>query len=115
MQHLYIIGDGVSEGDVGGQPLDYTQKSPVRYQVSGTELAYTVFSVPQYANTEFWEYNGEAPLQNLGFMPAFASDAAGGEIVYARFNNTYLPGYLVSAIMLLLLAVGYCWHRRLKN
>lgn len=113
MKHLYILGSGTSNGeDTETQELDVAEKSPVRYRVSGTGMKYTVFTVPQNVNTDYWEYNGKKPaLRNLGFMPAFESSPDGGEVVYTRFYHIYLPSYITSLVALSLTA-WYYWGRK---
>ena len=106
MQHLYILGNGANTvGDGELTTPSVTEKSPVKYQVGGTASKYIVFTVPQNVSTEHWEYNSKQPLKNLGFMPAFESVKEGGEIVYTRFHRVYLPSYVASAAMLILLMV----------
>jgi hypothetical protein len=99
MKHLYIMGSGaIDSGSDGWEKLDFVEKSPVYYQVEGTPRRYTVFSVPQSVNTEYWEYDGKKPLKNLGFMPAFESSSNGGKVVYTRFYQIYLPSYIISLL-----------------
>ena len=108
MEHLYILGSGPnSGGDSEAQMLDFTERNPVKYQVQGTTLKYTIFTVPQSVSNEHWEYNGKQPVKNLGFMPAFESAADRGEIVYTRFYRVYLPSYIISAVALIVLMVAY--------
>jgi len=105
MEHLYIIGSGVSgDGSAQMEKLNFTARSPVKYQVEGTSMQYTVFTIPQNMNSQCWEFNGRQPAaKNLGFMPTFKSEDSGGEIVYRRFYRVYLPTYVVSAIALALM------------
>ena len=115
MEHLYILGDGPgSDSDAEMQSLDFTEKSPVRYWVEGTQARYTVFTVPQNVSAEHWGYEGESSLKNLGFMPAFESDEGGGEIVYTRFYHVYLPSYIFS-LLALGLTVGYYLFRATRG
>jgi hypothetical protein len=107
MKHLYVIGESA---DTGGheqmEKPDFKEKTPVKYEVEGSALKYTAFTVPQRANTLYWEYNGSGPVfRNLGFMPAFMSSPDGGEIRYTRFYRVYLPCYGVSAMTLLVMII----------
>ena len=106
--HLYLLGDGTDETGSVGEELAFAPKSPVKYRVAGTEKKWTIFTVPQQVSTEHWEYNGQQSLKkNLGFMPAFASQGGGGEVVYTRFYHTYLPFYMISLVALPLLGWYY--------
>ena len=99
MQHLYILGSGVIANDSAeAEKLDFTRESPVKYQVEGTSHRYTIFTVPQNVDTEYWEYGGKKSLDNLGFMPAFESSSDGGQIIYTRFYQIYLPSYIISLL-----------------
>jgi len=94
------------------QELSLERKNPVKYQIAGSSRGYTVFTVPQDVSTEHWEYNGQQSMKNLGFMPAFVSDKAGGELVYTRFYHIYLPSYIVLLVALALMAWYYFWRGR---
>jgi len=99
MKHLYIIGSGQHvSGSAEVEKLNFVEKSPVKYQVEETSRRYIIFSVPQNVSTEYWECNGKKPLKNLGFMPAFESSPDGGEVIYTRFYQLYLPSYIVSLL-----------------
>ncbi|RLC61471.1 MAG: hypothetical protein DRI01_08455, partial [Chloroflexi bacterium] len=99
MGHLYIMGSrAVDNGSAEAGKLNFTRKSPVKYQIEGTSHRYTVFSVPQNVSTDYWEYNGKKSLKNLGFMPAFESSSNGGKIIYTRFYQVHLPSYIVSLL-----------------
>ena len=102
MKHLYVIGSGPSDdGNTRMEKLTVIEKSPVGYLIGETSQKYTTFTVPQNVSTRYWEYNGEEPpFQNLGFMPTFASSPDGGEIRYTRFYHVYLPGYVISGLVL---------------
>jgi hypothetical protein len=117
MDHIYVPGDGPSdEGNGRTESLESRGKSPVNYQVNGTELKYTVFTVAQNINNDDWEYNGRGPVvQNLGLMPAFISSPEGGEIVYTRFYRVYLPCYVISGLTLCLsIFLIFRYRRRLR-
>jgi hypothetical protein len=103
------LGDGPPDQGIGQmENLDFREKSPVKYQVKGTTNKYTVFTVPQNVTTQYWEYNGKEPVfQNLGFMPVFLSSTDDGRIVYTRFYRVYLPGYIISALTLVLIFYYY--------
>ena len=116
MEHLYIIEDGQSGDDSSTQieKLTVKAKNPVNYQIEGTTNRYTVFTVPQNINTEYWEFNGQPPVvKNLGFMPVFTASYDGGEIVYTRFYRVYLPCYIISASTLSLMV--YLYFRSTKG
>jgi len=102
MQHLYIVGSGAIANDSAeAEKLDFTRESPVKYhkyQVEGTSHRYTIFTVPQNVDTEYWEYGGKKSLDNLGFMPAFESSSDGGQIIYTRFYQIYIPSYIISLL-----------------
>ncbi len=114
MNHVYVIGSGPSDdGSTQMEKLIFVEKSPVTYLIGGTSLKYTTFVVPQNVSKQYWEYGGKKPaFYNLGFMPAFASTADGGEIVYTRFYRIYLPCYVISALTLGLMV--YFYFRSLK-
>jgi hypothetical protein len=117
MEHVYVFGDR-PQGEGNGQmeSLECEEKSSVNYQVSGALNKYTVFTVPQNVNTDYWEYNGQEPvLQNLGFVPAFISSPEGGKIVYTRFYRVYLPCYVISGLMLCFMIFLYFRHRQRKR
>jgi len=115
MRHVYIVGSGVIANDSAeAEKLDFTRKNPVKYQVEGTSHRYTIFTVPQNVDTEYWEYNGEKSLDNLGFMPAFESSSDGGQIIYTRFYQIYLPGYIVS-VLTFVWVVWYYFYLRFRK
>jgi hypothetical protein len=120
MDNLYIIGGGDNNQNTGTmKAIDYIEESPVRYKIRESPSEYIIFTVPQNVSTRYWEYSGEKPLLNLGFMPAFASSQRGGEIVYKRFYFVYLPSYVISLVFLVIilyfLISGYCRpHARVK-
>jgi hypothetical protein len=104
MEHLYIMGKGKSDKETNKmEALNFIRESPVRYQIEKTSRKYTIYTVPQNVNTNYWEYNGEKSRKNLGFMPAFASSPGGGELTYVRFYRVYLPSYIVSLLALILI------------
>ncbi len=109
MAHLYILGSGTDEySSAAMEKPDFIIRSPVKYEVKSTSNRYVIFSVPQNINSDYWQYNGKDSLKNLGFMPAFESSPNSGEIIYTRFYNTYLPSYIISAVVLIfLLALWY--------
>jgi hypothetical protein len=117
MEHIYVFGDGLQdEGNGEMESLEYTEKSAVKYQVRGASNKYTVFTVPQNVNPNYWEYNNQEPvLRNLGFMPVFISSPRGGEIVYTRFYHVYLPCYVISGFMACLMIFLYLRHRQQKQ
>ena len=114
MQHLYVIGTATSaSGSDEAAQLSLLKKSPVDYQVEGTALKYTIFTVPQNVNTNSWQYNGQKPYaENLGFMPAFASSRTGVTIIYTRFYYVYLPSYVISTLGVVFAA--YYFRRRMR-
>jgi len=104
MDHLYIIGDGEDNQNTGKmKAIDYIEESPVKYRIEESPSKYIIFTVPQNVSTRYWEYSGEKPLMNLGFMPAFASSQGGGEIVYKRFYTVYLPSDIISLAFLVVI------------
>lgn len=108
MGHLYIMGKGQDEirsSEMEAVPVE--KRSPVKYQIAGTEKGWTIFTVPQEVNTKHWEYDGKKSLDNLGFMPAFVTEEAEAEVVFTRFHRIYLPSYITSTVVLCLLTVGY--------
>jgi len=108
MEYLHILGTGPSSGGDGDmQRLDFTESNPVKYQILGTTHNYTIFTVPQSVSTEYWEHNGEQPMKNLGFMPAFESAKDGGEVTYTRFYRVYFPSYIISVVALIVLMTAY--------
>lgn len=116
MEHLYIMGKGQDETRNGKmEAVTVKKRSPVKYQVTGTEKGWTIFTVPQEVNTKHWEYNGKKSLENLGFMPALVTEEAGAEVVFTRFHRIYLPSYITSVVALCLLTVGYWVPRRYKT
>ncbi len=112
MKHLYVIGDGNNVGtNIDTENLNFEEKSPVNYEVKGTSLKYTVFTVPQNVNTNYWEYNGQEPVfQNLGFMPVFSSSNDGGEVKYTRFYRVYLPSYIISGVTLCVIIFYFIYY-----
>ena len=100
MENLYILGTGNNINSAGMEALNFSQESPVKYKVSPPKLSYIIFTVPQQITTDYWEYNGEKPLKNLGFVPAFVSQVQDGEISYTRFSRVYVPGYAISFLTL---------------
>jgi len=117
MDHIYILGDSQKiETNIQPENLDFTENSPVNYQVNGTSNKYTVFTVPQNVNTCYWEYNGQEPVfQNLGFTPVFSSSKKSATITYTRFYRVYLPCYIVSGLTLGSIIVYYFWCSRRKR
>ncbi|MFC1957454.1 hypothetical protein ACFLX0_01360 [Chloroflexota bacterium] len=115
MTHLYIVGGG--QGDDGSgqmEKLSFVEKNPALYLIGGTSHNYVIFTVPQNVSTQYWEYDDKKPVSyNLGFMPAFASTADGGEIAYTRYYRTYLPCYVVSVLTLgLMIYLYFCPPKR---
>lgn len=111
-EYLYIIGEGESSWyNTGMHKLGLKKKSPVKYQIADNSQRYVVFTVPQDVSTEHWEYDSQESMKNLGFMPAFLLNEKGGEVIYTRFYNVYLPSYIVSSITLALI-LGYYLFRR---
>lgn len=116
MEHLYLIDSTETpEPDAGTvlhpdsayiEEIKSAEASPVRYRLAGSQRSYTIFTVPQKVSSNYWEYNGEPALKNLGIMPAFSSSGDGGEVIYTRFYHVYLPGYIISIVTLLSIA-GY--------
>jgi hypothetical protein len=117
MDHVYVFGDRPQdEGNGQMEDLEFKEKSPLNYQVKGAVNKYTVFTVPQNVNTNYWEYNGQEPVfQNLGFMPAFISSPQGGEIVYTRFYRVYLPSYIITGVILCFMIFLYSRYRQRKS
>jgi hypothetical protein len=117
MDHVYVFGDRPQdEGNGQMESLECKEKSSVKYQVKGATNKYTVFTIPQNVNTNYWEYNSQEPvLQNLGFMPAFISSPEGAEIVYTRFYRVYLPCYVISGLILCLMIFLYFRYRKRKR
>ena len=117
MEHLYIMSNG-REGKTQGsnmEALAAERRSPVKYEVEGARSKYTIFTVPQNISTDYWEYNGQKPLKNLGIMPAFESSLEGGDIVYARYYHLYLPSYAASLLALVSIVWYYFWKGRGKR
>jgi len=113
MEHLYSMGKGIDEsGFAGTEAITHTKKSEVAYQVGSTSRRYTVFTVPQRVSTSSWEFEGKSTLKNLGFMPAFASEADGGMITFAKFYREYLPVGIISLISLVVLGTIWVWKHR---
>ena len=114
-EHLYILGSGTSDAmGAGTDEIDLVQRSPVRYQIEGSQMRWTVFTVPQLVNNEHWQYNGRQPIENLGFMPAFESAEDGGEVIYTRFYYVYLPSYIISLAAVVFI-VWYYFSRTSKG
>ena len=109
MKHVYVLGNESAEHESNEwEKLNYSKECPVKYNVEGSELKYTVFTLPQRVNNEHWEMSGEAPSAwNLGLMPAFSSGSEGADIVYSRFFRVYLPSYIISGIALLVIITIY--------
>jgi hypothetical protein len=118
MDHVYVFGGRPQdEGNGQMEDLEFKEKSPLNYQVKGAVNKYTVFTVPQNVNTNYWEYNGQEPVfQNLGFMPAFISSPQGGEIVYTRFYRVYLPSYIITGVILcFMIFLSFRYRQRKSN
>jgi hypothetical protein len=117
-EHLYIIGQGQNEaGDGGMEVSTVTARSPVKYDSAGSEKRWAIFTLPHEVSTHSWEYDSTVPLYNLGFIPAFATDKAGGEVVFTRFYRLYLPSYIASAAVLCILVAIYLvpWRNKTKR
>lgn len=112
-EHLYIIGEGISSGhNTGMHPFGLERRNPVKYKVAVDSWMYIVFTVPQDVSTKHWEYDGQKPMKNLGFMPAFVSDEAVGNIIYTRFYRVYLPSYIISLVTLVLILLYYFLYKK---
>jgi len=85
------------------ESLNYTQVSPVKFQVNA-DKGYILF-VPPNLDSDYWELEG-APSLTHGFYAVYPPGK--GTIYYRRFD-TYLPGYAVSLMTLLVLVV---WYRK---
>lgn len=108
MDHLYVLGEQESDIVGGGmQALGVNRVVPIKYEVDGSAKGWTVFTVPQRVSTENWQGVDSHGVKNLGFMPAFAFGEEGGQIVYTRFYNWYLPSYVISMLTLVVLLAAY--------
>ena len=107
MDYLYVIGDGeeISSGRKA-QPVTYQVKSPAKYVIEGSTKGYVIFVPNQDMSASHWEYDDKGSLKHLGFMPAFETNEAGGELVYTRFYHVYLPSYIISLVAIASV-VGY--------
>lgn len=112
MEHLYLLGEDTGETGSGMIPVEFTRVSELRYTVKKTAARYTIFTLPQRYNTDGWTYNGQKELKNLGFMPAFPSGGSGGDIVFSRFYNIMLPGYLISLTTLIAIGAYFVLKRK---
>jgi len=107
-EHLYILGDGEDSAcEEKAEDLEVTKKSPIKFHITGSNLKYTIFTVPQNISTNHWRYNGKKPMKNLGFMPAFPSSPERGEAIYQRFYQIYLPSYALSFVTLAVILCTY--------
>jgi len=113
--YLYLIGDGEDiDGGERSEPLINQRKSAVKYSVEKSTHEYVIFVPDQQMDFEHWAYNSQKSMRNLGFIPAFASSADSGEIVYARFYYIYLPSYIVS-LAAIALVVWYYYKRKTNS
>ncbi len=117
MEHVYVLGDEIDSSESTGiERLEFTEKNPVRYEVTGSEKKFTIFTLSHSANIENWEQDGKSPVaKNLGFIPVFESNDDGGEITYERFYWIYLPSYIVSGAAFLVVVLAFYWLQRLKK
>jgi hypothetical protein len=115
MEHVYLLGEGADEsGTSGTEAVSYTRKSEASYQLAGSARKYTIFTVPQRMSTDGWEYENQPVLKNLGFMPAFPSEADGGVVAYTRFYRFYLPADIASVVSLIVLVVLLSIRRKVS-
>ncbi len=82
-------------------PIPYTQSSPVEFSVKA-EAEYIVF-VPPNLDSDCWELEGKPSLAH-GFYAIYP--AGEGTIYYRRFD-TYLLGYVISLLTLMVLVTWY--------
>ena len=108
MNHIYVLETQESNNASGGmQALGVNLVTPIKYDVDGSANRWTVFTVPQRVSTNNWQGMDAYGVKNLGFMPAFAFGNQGGQIVYTRFYNWYLPAYVISITTLVVLLAAY--------
>ncbi len=118
MEHLYVFMNAPGEEGLSApmEELSSVKMKEIQYLVSGTSDKYTIFALPQNVNMASWRYNDEKPsLLNLGFMPAFTSATAGGDIIYTLFYQVYLPGYIFSALALVFMVYYYTRYSHEKH
>ena len=106
---LYIVGEKtIIQKSSEKNPLNYTKKSPVNYEIEDLKMKYVVFTTSQGISSDFWEMKGATPVKNLGLTPAFIlEEETDNKIKYNRFYNTYLPGYIISMVTFVALMFFY--------
>ncbi|MDY6932325.1 MAG: hypothetical protein SVJ22_10470, partial [Halobacteriota archaeon] len=95
---LYLIGD---QDELGGhfvkRTLNYTMKSPVYYELEDPKLKYVIFTTSQHIDSDNWDMDGRPMVKNMGLTPAFVNvEGKENNIIFTRFYDTYLPGYIIS-------------------
>ena len=106
---LYILG-GKKEikNPSEKNPLNYTKKSPAKYEIEEPKMKYVIFTTSQGINSDYWTMDSSTTVKNLGLTPAFIVEGeTGNEIKYSRFYNTYLLGYIISMVTFVALIFFY--------
>lgn len=115
MDYLYLVDDGEGvDSSERGRAVTYEVESPARYIINSPTYGYVIFVPTQDMSVSHWEYNGNGSLKQLGFIPAFASNSAAGELVYTRFYQVYIPSYIISLVTLVLV-LCYSYYGKLKG
>ena len=92
-KRLYLIGNGINEGNESYKKIKYEKESPVKYVIKDEPLKYIIFT-EEYS--EDWKMDGK-PLKAYGVVNAYISDNQ-KEIVYERFYRICLPSYIISLL-----------------
>jgi hypothetical protein len=107
-ERAYLIGDSPenTQENSSKKLLDYQKESPVKYTLTeDTSKKYLVFTEPYSAS---WELDGKKPMGAYGVVNAYETGGAnGGEILFRRFYNVYLPSYIISILTFIALIVFY--------
>lgn len=82
-------------------PLPYTQTSPVKFHIKANG-GYIVF-IPPNLDSDYWELEGNPSLAH-GFYALYPASEG---TIYYRVFDTYLLGYAISLLTLIVLVVWY--------
>jgi hypothetical protein len=97
-----------NERSDGKYETAWTRQSMVKYRVDGGSSQHTVFIPGPEMSTTGWTYNNNKPIAyHLGFIPVFESggDSQGNMIRFSEFYHVYLPSYIISTTVIIVLII----------
>jgi hypothetical protein len=112
-EHVYVLDTDVENSISTNSDAQLTVKAEknTSVRISESSDTYAVLANGQRITQTGWEFQGRAPvLIQLGFMPVFQVNGAGGTIQHTAFSRQLLWLYLISSGTILA-AAGVLWPR----